>query len=204
MQKFDAKKIKSGDLRGFWIDFLAVPGGKGGGRYLKYRIDSNNLTRSPPRRGAADKNGSPNRCKIHENLPLAKKCVFFGINFRYQFSDVIFSGIFQILDGFWLPFWIRRTPPGSRVSNYYNQSGIFWYLVDITPRHGQKIDPKWMKKCGCRTVLICFDFFLVSNFGINFRIPFFPVFFRFWMDFGSHFGCILVSFSILFASLFRA
>ena len=42
MPKFDAKKtktcqkkIKSGDLRGFWIDFLAVPGGKGGGRYLK-------------------------------------------------------------------------------------------------------------------------------------------------------------------------
>ena len=53
-------------------------------------------------------------------------------------------------------------------------------------------------------LLICFDFFLVSNFGINFRIPFFLVFFRFWMDFGSHFGCILVSFSILFASLFRA
>ena len=29
------KTIKSGDLPGFWIDFLAVPGGKGGGRYLK-------------------------------------------------------------------------------------------------------------------------------------------------------------------------
>ena len=35
MPKFDAKKIKSGDLPGFSIDFLALPGGKGGGRYLK-------------------------------------------------------------------------------------------------------------------------------------------------------------------------
>ena len=58
------KEIKSGDLSGFWIDFLAVPGDKGGGRYRIYRIDYNNLTRSPPRRGAADQNSFQNLSNI--------------------------------------------------------------------------------------------------------------------------------------------
>ena len=46
----------------FWIEFLAVPGGRGAVDTWKYRIDSNNLTRSLPRWGAADQNGSQNRC----------------------------------------------------------------------------------------------------------------------------------------------
>ena len=46
--------------------------------------------------------------------------------------------------------------------------------------------------------------FLASNFGINFRRPFVLVFFKFLMDFDSHFGCILASFSIHFACLFLA
>ena len=116
----------------------------------------------------------------------------FGYRFFRYFSD--FGWILA-------PILDPPHPTGvARVSNYYNQSGIsgiFRYLVDITPRHGQKIDPKSAKireNRGC----------LASNFGINFRIQFFPVFFRFWTDFGSHFGCTLVSFSILFACLFLA
>ena len=59
----------------FWIDFLAVPGGKGGGRYLKIPDDSNNLTRSLPRRGAADQIGIQNRCQNHEKSRLRRRCI---------------------------------------------------------------------------------------------------------------------------------
>ena len=36
-----------------------------------------------------------------------KKMRFFGIKFRHQFLDAVFSGIFHIFDGLWIPFWLH-------------------------------------------------------------------------------------------------
>ena len=60
------------------------------------------------------------------------------------------------------------------------------YTAPLTPWHGQKTHSKSAKICGCRKMRFG---------GIKFRHQFsdaaFPVFFKFWMDFGIHFGCIL-------------
>ena len=91
---------------------------------------------------------------------------------------------------------IRRTPPGWRACqiirifryNRYNQVSTAPPTPPARPKNQSKIceNPPLENKC----------VFLASNFGFNFRIPLFLVFFGFWMDFGSHFGCILASFSI--------
>ena len=69
---------RAADFHGFWIGFLAVPGGRGAVDTWKYRIDSNSLTRSPPRWGAADQNGAQNQSRINEKsrLRLRRGCVF--------------------------------------------------------------------------------------------------------------------------------
>ena len=67
MPKFDAKqKSQNVSPTSILIDFGSIfwpcRGVRGAEDTWKYRIDSNSLTRSPPRRGAADQNGSQNRC----------------------------------------------------------------------------------------------------------------------------------------------
>ena len=71
------------------------------------------------------------------------------------------------LGSIWGAILVRRTPPGWRACQTIRINPVFSGIYrPPTPRHGQKFNPKSMK-------LFRFDFFLASNFGINFREPFF-------------------------------
>ena len=89
MPKFDAKqKSKRRQKNAFFFErriladfgsiFWPCRGVRGAVDTWKYRIDSNNLTRSPPRWGAADQNGVLNRSKIGEKLRLRRGCNFWA------------------------------------------------------------------------------------------------------------------------------
>ena len=156
------------------------------------------LKSSPPTPPARPKH----RPKIRQK-PSKFLCVqhLFGINFLHQFFDTAFSGYFQILVGFWLPFWIRRTPPGSRVSNYLQVNPLSRLSPPLPPRHGPKIESKSAK--------IAEILFLPALFCIKFLHQFFDTFFcryfqilvGFWLPFWIHFGIIFHTFCITFSGI---
>ena len=88
----------------FWKPFWSAAPHRGGERVrLLESIRYFQVSTAPPYPPGTAKKSIQNLRKSAAR----KKMRFFGIKFRHQFSDTVFSGIFQILDGFWLPFWMH-------------------------------------------------------------------------------------------------
>ena len=97
---------------------------------------------------------------------------------------------------------IRRTPPGWRACQIIRINPVFSGIFrPPTPRHGQKIDPKSMKKCGCRTVLIFFRIKFRHQFSDTVFSGIFQIFDGFWLPFWMHFGIIFHTFCMPFSSI---
>ena len=132
--------------------------------------------------------------------------VSFGIKFRHDFWQALFRHFCWFLMDFGshvgcilASFSIRRTPPGWRACQIILINPVYPVFQVSNPPLPPGTAQKSTQNAQKNFPSISFQGLLASNFCINFLIYVFSDIFRFWSDFCPLFGCILASFSILFA-----